>query len=246
MQHSVQPNERVPYELRHCDDDLLVADKPSGVVTQPGKKHEHDSLLNGLSVRYGRALQNLGEARNWGLLHRLDKDTSGLVLVALRNRAYDHLREQFVARRIVKVYWAIVSGRPRRAQGVIQQPIAEITGKRKKAVIKRDGRPAVTAYRVLQMAEEVSLIEARPKTGRLHQIRVHLAALGQPILGESTYAGGLELPTVPRLCLHAAVLSFVHPTTGHRLTVHSPWPRDLRKTLKRFGLSVPSGLDAGG
>jgi 23S rRNA pseudouridine1911/1915/1917 synthase len=245
MGYSVEPNEQVPYELGHADEDLLVVDKPAGVVTQPGKKHELDSLLNGLFVHYGRALQNLGEARNWGLLHRLDKDTSGLVLVALRNKAYDQLRVQFESRRIGKTYWAIVIGHPQPAQGVIQKPIAEIAGGRKKAVIKREGRQAITAYRVLQSAAEVSLIEARPKTGRLHQIRVHLAAIGHPVLGETTYAGKVELPGVRRMCLHAAALSFVHPTTGRRLTIHSPWPQDLAKTLKRFGLSAPAGLDAG-
>ncbi|MBN2559684.1 MAG: RluA family pseudouridine synthase [Phycisphaerae bacterium] len=240
MEYSVKPNADVPYDIRHADDDLLVVEKPAGVVTQPGKKHEHDSLLNGLFADYGNALQNLGDARDWGLLHRLDKDTSGLVLVALRNRAYDHLRRLFEDRQVRKVYWAIVYGQPRPAQGVIQKPIAEIAGSRKKAVIRRDGKQAITAYRVLQHANEVSLIEAGLKTGRLHQIRVHMAAMGHPLLGESMYAGKIRLPVVPRLCLHAAALSFVHPGTGRRITVHSPWPKDLARTLKRLGLSAPT------
>ena len=239
MRYNVEPNEAIPYESRHADDHLLVVEKPTGVVTQPGKKHESSSLLNGLFCRFGNELQNLGADRNWGLLHRLDKETSGLVIVALRTRAYDHLLDQFKRRLVKKTYWAIVSGVPMPTQGVIQKPIAEIVGKRKKAVIRRDGKPSITAYRILQSANGVSLIEARPKTGRLHQIRVHMAALGHPLLGETIYAGKIALPNVPRLCLHATALSFIHPDTGHRLGIASPWPKDLRKALKRLGLSEP-------
>ncbi len=238
--YSVRPNPDVPFRLLHADEQLLVAEKPADVVTQPGKKHEHDSLLNGLFAQYGDALQNLGQAREWGLLHRLDKDTSGLVIVALRNRAYDHLLDQFKKRLIKKTYWAIVHGCPSPAQAVLQMPIAEVTGARKRAVISREGKPAITAYRVLQRSRGVCLVEARPKTGRLHQIRVHMAEIGCPVLGEDTYSGGIALPKVPRLCLHAASLSFIHPETTRRLTVLSPWPQDLAATLKRFGFDPPA------
>lgn len=236
---SIRPNPSVPFEVRHADPDLLVVYKPSGVVTQPGKKHAHDSLLNGLFVEYGNALQNLGEARGWGLLHRLDKDTSGLLLVALRNRAFENLLDQFKKRKVKKIYWAIVRGTPRPAQAVIQDPIKEVVAARKKAVIARDGKQAITAYRVLETVDDISLIEARPKTGRLHQIRVHMAAKGYPVLGEDVYAREGDLPKVPRLCLHAASLSFVHPETGKKMTVCADWPKDLRSTLKRFSLHQP-------
>jgi 23S rRNA pseudouridine1911/1915/1917 synthase len=242
MRFSVEPNESISFELRHADEHLLVVEKPPHIVTQPGVKHEADSLLNGLFAAYGPRLQNLGEARRWGLLHRLDKETSGLVLVALSQRAYDHLRDQFERRLVKKTYWAIVAGVPRPTQGVIQKPIAQVVGSRKKAVIKRDGKPSITAYRILQTAGGVSLVEALPKTGRLHQIRVHMAALGHPVLGETVYRGRQATPSVVRLCLHAAGLSFIHPQTGHRLVVRSPWPKDLRKTLKRFGLSEPEPI----
>ena len=245
MSLSIKPNPDVPYLIRHADDDLLVVEKPGGVVTQPGKGHQYDSLMNGLFAEYGHALQNLGESRDWGLLHRLDKETSGLVLVALRNAAWEHLLEQFKQRQVKKRYWAIVYGRPKPAQGVIQKPIAEVVAARKKAVLSREGQPAITAYKVLAESATdsggpgVSLIEARPKTGRLHQIRVHMAGLGHPVLGDDVYKGRIALPTVPRLCLHAAELSFLHPTTGHRLTITCEWPDDLRRTLKRFGLREP-------
>jgi len=229
----------VPYEVHFADDSLIVVEKPAGVVTQPGKKHERDSLLNGLFAEYGPTLQNLGESRDWGLLHRLDRETSGLIIVALRKSAFDHLLDQFKRRLVQKIYWALVAGRPVPAQGVLQKPIAEVVGARKKAVLARDGKPAITAYRVLQSANDVSLIEARPKTGRLHQIRLHMASIGCPVLGEDTYNGKFALPKVPRLCLHAASLSFIHPVDGNRRTVYSPWPQDLAATLKRFGLTTP-------
>ena len=241
MHYSVKVNDRVSFEIRHADRELLVVEKPPGVVTQPGKKHEHDSLLNGLFAEYGNALQNLGESRSWGLLHRLDKETSGLVIVALRIPAYENLRAQFENRQVKKTYLAIVAGRPRRVQSVIQKPIAEIIGRgRKKAVIKRDGKPAITAYRVLEAGERASLIEASPKTGRLHQIRIHMADAGHPVLGDSIYGDESKSFTVPRLCLHAAALSFIHPSTTHRVQVEAPWPADLTKTLKRLGLHAPA------
>ncbi len=238
--HRVTPNADVPYRIAYQDADVIVADKPAGVVTQPGIKHEHDSLLNGLFAEFGNRLQNLGESRDWGLLHRLDKDTSGLVIVAQNIAAFEHLLDQFKRRLVKKIYWAIVAGIPRPAQGVIQKPIREAIGRRKRAVIDREGEQAVTAYRVLQSNQGVSLVEARPTTGRLHQIRVHLASMGCPVLGDHDYAGSARLPDVLRLCLHAAALSFIHPASGHRMDVHAPWPADLRKTLKRFGLNEPS------
>jgi 23S rRNA pseudouridine1911/1915/1917 synthase len=176
--YSIAANPSVSFEIRYQDDELVVVDKPSGVVTQPGKGHERDSLLNGLFVRFGPALQNLGHDRDWGLLHRLDKDTSGLIVVGLRNRAYDALRRQFEERQVKKTYWAIVLGRPSPPQGVIQKPIAEVRAGRKVAVLRRDGQQAITAYRLLETGPGASLVEAAPKTGRLHQIRVHMASLG--------------------------------------------------------------------
>lgn len=245
MALSIKPNPAVPFEVRYADEHLLVVEKPGGVVTTPGKGHDRDSLLNGLFAEHGHALQNLGESRDWGMLHRLDKGTSGLVVVALRNAAWEHLLEQFKQRHVKKLYWALVMGRPDPAQGVIQKPIAEVvTTTRKKAVLSREGQTAITAYKLLGESSGVSLIEARPKTGRLHQIRVHMASLGCPVLGDDIYADKIKLPRVPRLCLHAAQLSFLHPATGHRLTVTCPWPDDLKTTIKRFGLSKPGQDDS--
>jgi 23S rRNA pseudouridine1911/1915/1917 synthase len=236
MAFSVTPNPDVDFEIVHADADFLVVNKPSGVATQPGKKHEHDSLLNGLFYDFGNALQNLGEERNWGQLHRLDKDTSGLLLVALRIKAYEHLSEQFKTRQVKKIYFALVQGIPRPAQGVIQQPIAEVIGARKKAVIRRDGKQAVTAYRTIETVGGIALVEARPTTGRLHQVRVHLASMGCPIVGESVYAPAGNPPMA--LCLHASEVSFIHPASGHRVSFHAPIPSGFAATAKHLGIDV--------
>ena len=122
MNYSVEPNERVTFGLAYADEHLLVVEKPAGVPTQPGKGHQRDTLLNGLFTRYGRALQNLGARRDYGLLHRLDKDTSGLLVVALGPEAYDRLRDDFANRRVRKFYWAVCDGHPKRPTGVIKVP----------------------------------------------------------------------------------------------------------------------------
>lgn len=242
MSFSVYANHRVPFDVLHEDAALLAVNKPAGVVTQPGKGHERDSLLNGLFTRYGNALQNLGEDRGWGLLHRLDRDTSGLVLVALRIRSYEHLLDQFKRRLVKKTYYAIVSGVPRTRQGVVQLPIAEVVGTRKRAVARRDGKQAITAYRVLDSQPQASLIEAMPKTGRLHQIRLHMAELGHPVLGDEMYGlsrGKASAAPQMRLCLHAAGLSFIHPEEGRRMNVACAVPGDFLAQCKRLGLAFP-------
>lgn len=248
MNYSVEPNERVTFGLAYADEHLLVVEKPAGVPTQPGKGHQRDTLLNGLFARYGRALQNLGARRDYGLLHRLDKDTSGLLVVALGPEAYDRLRDDFANRRVRKFYWAVCDGHPKRPTGVIKVPIAEDhasaehrPGKPRLAHLSRaSGKPAVTAYRLIAQGEAACLIEARPVTGRLHQIRVHLDAIGLPILGDTFYGPRRTKHAAHRLALHAHRLAFKHPMTGEDVDVRTDWPGDLRRLLRALGLPKPS------
>ncbi len=239
-----------PFNIRYADEALLVVEKPAGIVTEPGRGHSEDTLLNGLFHQYRTRLQRMWKARDWGLLHRLDRLTSGLLLVALKPEAYDALRTQFENHRVRKRYWALVAGVPPRKQGTVQQPLREIKGVRKRAVIGRDGKPATTAYRLLSSGTwreprgrkretTVSLLEIRPATGRLHQVRVHMSHLGCPVLGDTWYGEQHPGPRMTRLGLHAAELSFVHPNLKRRLVVRAPWPEDLRSVLARCGLTEP-------
>ena len=211
---AVRGNERVDIRAVYEDAVMVVVEKPAGMVTQPGKGHSTDSLLNGLFVKYGKLLHNLGERRDFGLLHRLDKDTSGLVIVAKMPNAYDQLRRDFEDRKIEKEYLAIVRGAPSPAQGVVQARLKEVVvakgtetgedggaakkwerseyggGTFKKVIISRQGQEAISAYWVLETSPReprVSLVRVRIKTGRLHQIRAHMMFLGTPVVGEKIY-----------------------------------------------------------
>ncbi|MGQ0626752.1 MAG: RluA family pseudouridine synthase [Phycisphaerales bacterium] len=242
---SVTPSPDITFKLHHEDDDLIVIEKPSRVVTQPGKGHESDTLLNGLFARFGKQLQNVGGDRDFGLLHRLDRSTSGLLVVALRARAYDGLRRQFEGREVRKYYWAVCAKPPREQSGVVNKPILESTprtGEDKTARISSAGKQSVTAYRVLAHATRAGqavVIEARPLTGRLHQVRVHLDAIGATVLGDNIYGSKALMYGAPRLALHAHRLVFVHPISGAPVDVRSAFPKDLRATLRHFGLPRP-------
>jgi 23S rRNA pseudouridine1911/1915/1917 synthase len=264
--YSVEPNPAVTFKVRYRDDDLLVVDKRAGLPTQPGLGHERDTLLNGLFAIEGDRLQNLGRARDFGLLHRLDRETSGLLVVALSTRAYDALRSAFEGRQVRKFYWAVCAKAPRDASGVINLPLvetggrdggsraragdagragsrrgrAEVGGPKLSRVSRAPGaKAAATAYRVLQVSPLGALIEARPLTGRLHQVRVHLDAVGATILGDDFYGPRSLAKASPRLALHAHRIAFRHPVTGADLNIRSPWPADLRALLRRLKLQRP-------
>ncbi len=254
---SVEPNPRVTFKIRHEDEAVAVVDKPAGIVTQPGRGHERDTLLNGLFHRYGARLQQIGRDRDFGLLHRLDKPTSGLLVVALTRESYDGLRAAFESRDVRKFYWAICGRAPRAGKGVIRKPIVESggdegerarPGRPKTAHVSKSGKPALTAYRLVEANDRGALVECRPVTGRLHQVRVHLESIGCPILGDDVYGPKWAAAVASRLALHSHRLVFRHPTRGDAVDTSSPMPRDLRGVLRRLGLSVPSdgGHEVGG
>lgn len=243
---SIQPNEHITYKIYHEDSQVLVVNKPSGIVSTPGKGHDRNSLLNGLFAKYGTRLQNLGKDRDFGLLHRLDRTTSGLLMVALTPHAYEALRADFAARKIAKFYWAITKGAPKEPKGLIKRSILEYKGEtggddrtKKIARVSQSGKPALTAYRVIATSTLASLIECRAVTGRLHQIRVHLDSIGCPILGDEMYGPTSIRDAAPRLALHAHRISFTHPASGSIIDVHSPWPPDLRSLLTQTQLPRP-------
>ncbi len=248
---SITPNTVIKYRVHHEDEHVLVVEKPSRVPTQPGRGHADDTLLNALFATYGNKLQNVGRARDFGLVHRLDRETSGLLAVALTPSAYDALREQFAARTVKKFYWAICDRVPKQPTGVIKAAIVETSlgsqtgrAKPKTAHIARVGKPAVTAYRLVAANEVASLIEARPVTGRLHQVRVHMDAIGCAVLGDEFYGPRRVRGAAARLMLHAHRLVIAHPVTGATIDVSSPMPREMKKLLNRLGLRVGSDVAA--
>ncbi len=239
---SIEPNARIEFQIRHEDTEMLIVEKPARVPTQPGLGHEKDTLLNGLFATHGSVLQNVGASRDFGMLHRLDRDASGLIIVALKPRSFDILKQTFKDRAIKKFYYAIVKGAPNEQAGVIDRPLIEVSGKPKLARISSSGKQAVTAFRVIARSETASLLECRPATGRLHQIRVHLDLIGCPILGDAFYGPKKTRAAGTRLALHAHRLVLNHPTTSQRLNITTTFPRELRKLARDLSIDVPDNL----
>ncbi|MCX8071294.1 MAG: RluA family pseudouridine synthase [Candidatus Binatia bacterium] len=210
---------------------ILVIDKPAGLVVHPTPTHHESTLVHGLLYRWQGRPEGLDPLRP-GIVHRLDKDTSGLIVVAKDPETLTSLGRQFQQRQVEKEYLAAVWGIPHRAQGTVDAPIARdpVHRKRMKAV-RQGGRTARSAYRVLASRSPVSLLAVFPETGRTHQIRVHLAHIGHPIVGDTLYGRARKLPpgiVLERHALHATRLRFAHPVTGEPLSFHSPLPPDLQ------------------
>ncbi len=217
--------EDIPLDILHQDDDLLCLNKPPGLVVHPAAGHWQGTLVNAILHHCG-LVSSGGHALRPGIVHRLDKDTSGCILVAKNDAAHAALARQFAERTAKKTYLAVVRGRPRASAGAVHGAIARHPVHRQRmAVSRRPGaREAETAWRVLESAGNLSLLECRPKTGRTHQIRVHLKHLGHPIAGDRVYGGGADFA---RQLLHAWKIAVIHPTTGLPLELTAPVPADF-------------------
>ncbi len=233
------------------DEHLFGLDKAAGIVTQPGAGHGDDSLMNGLFALEGANQTRLGSHRDWGLLHRLDRETSGIVLVARTEAGYDGVRRQFEERTIEKTYIALVRGRLPRAEGVCEQPLHEVRrGDMKVSVAAQRGEPAITHYKTLAASGDNILVACAIETGKLHQIRAHMAFLGAPVVGDRVYRSLLppntSRPTAsdrmkpPSLRLHAWRIALVHPITKVRVEIESPIPGVMAQALG-LALGLPSG-----
>jgi 23S rRNA pseudouridine1911/1915/1917 synthase len=228
--------EAIALDVLYEDDDLLVINKPAGLTVHPGAGNLAHTLVNALLHHCGQSLSGIGGELRPGIVHRLDKDTSGCMVVAKNDAAHLALSRQFQRREVTKVYLALVAGVLKRDSGVIQASIARHRVHRKKmAVDEVRGRRAVTEYRVLEHFAEHTLVEATIHTGRTHQIRVHFAWLGHPLLGDATYGRKTHGVETPRQMLHAAQLSFAHPRTGRPMRFEAPLPTDIREALESIG-----------
>ena len=235
----------IPLAVVYEDEDLIVIDKPAGMPVHPGPGHERSTLVNAVLARCPDLAGIEGSLRP-GIVHRLDKDTSGLLIVAKNDRAQTGLAAQMAARTTRKEYLALVQGRPP-PSGTIDAPIGRHPGQRKHMAIVAKGRPARTHFRTLGAVGPDALVLARLETGRTHQIRVHFAGIGHPVVGDPVYGKRSDL--VARQFLHAWRLGFTHPRTGEWIQLEAPPPEDLlqalRTALARAGtLDVPAALDA--
>jgi 23S rRNA pseudouridine1911/1915/1917 synthase len=218
--------EAAALDVLYEDEDLLVVNKPPGLAVHPGAGRPGGTLANALIARLPD-LASLGEGLRPGIVHRLDKDTSGLLVVARSPRALASLREQIASRTAARTYLALIRGRPPHRAGTIDAPISRHPRHRTKMAVVPRGRPAVTKYRVVESFARYSLVEASLVTGRTHQIRVHFAHLGHPVAGDRVYAPGRDELGIGRQALHAWRLQIRHPGTGARLTFEAGPPPDF-------------------
>ena len=249
--------EAIPFPILYEDSDLLVLDKPAGLVVHPAPGNQEGTLVNALLAHCGDSLPGIGGERRPGIVHRLDKDTSGVMVVAKTETALATLSAAFAARDLDRAYLALCWGLPGPATGEIEGAIGRDPRERKRmAVVTRGGKPALTRYRTLgHHLTAATLLEVRLATGRTHQIRVHLAGRGHPVVGDPLYlrripaaARGLDEPTrhvlldFPRQALHAARLGFAHPRSGKALSFATPPPADMQALLDRLGLTAAALL----
>ncbi len=234
-QAGVQP-EAIPLSVLYDDDDIAVIDKPAGMTVHPGVGNETGTLVSALLARWPDIAQADPEEKRAGIVHRLDKDTSGLMVIAKHDRARRRLMAQFQSRTVEKVYIALVERAPQTRTGRIEAPIGRDPQQRKRMAVIRGGRPAVTEYEVVdsQLKGDRALLRVRLLTGRTHQIRVHLAFIGCPIVGDTVYGFRKQRLGLKRHFLHAAELAFDHPTSGQRLRFESPLPAGLQEMLAKL------------
>lgn len=221
----------VPVDVTYEDDHLLVVDKPSGIAVHPGPGHVDDTIVNGLLKRYPQ-IAGVGPADRPGVVHRLDLDTSGLLVFALTPEAYALLGQAMRKRSIKRTYTAAVRGHLQPADGTVDAPIGRDPSNRTRQAVVESGKPARTHYRSVERLPDATLVDVQLETGRMHQIRVHMAAIGYPVLGDATYGKGPEIPGLNRQFLHASKLEFDHPMTGEPMSHESPLPSDLAEVLE--------------
>ena len=221
--------ERMPLDIIYKDDELVVVNKPAGLTVHPAPGHAGGTLVNGLLWLYPK-LPGIGGMQRPGIVHRLDKDTSGLMVVAKTEEAHRSLSEQIQERRVWKGYTALVGGVFAEDQGVIDAPIGRDPRHRKRMAVVEGGRASRTGFVVKRRFDAATLVEVFPTTGRTHQIRVHFASLEHPLVGDALYGGGRDM--LNRQFLHAHLLGFEHPQSGEWVEFRSELPQDLREALE--------------
>ena len=228
--------QNIPIEVIYEDADIIVVNKPKGMVVHPANGNPDGTLVNAIMAICKDSLSGIGGEIRPGIVHRIDKDTSGILIVAKNDRAHINLSEQIKEHKVKKVYIALVRGVVKENEATINMPIGRSTKDRKKMAVTEKGKEAITHFKVIKRypKENCTLLEVRIETGRTHQIRVHLAQIGYPIIGDTTYSNGKNKWNIEGQCLHANSLEFTHPTTGKKMKLEANLPKYFEKLLKEL------------
>lgn len=229
--------QNIPISILYEDQDILVVNKPKGMVVHPANGNPDGTLVNAVMAICHDSLSGIGGEIRPGIVHRLDKDTSGAIIVAKNDKAHIHLSEQIKNHEVEKIYWALVRGIVKENEATISMPIGRSTKDRKKMAVDRKGKEAITHFRVLERYPEhqCTLLEIKIETGRTHQIRVHLSEIGYPVIGDVVYSNGKNEWNIEGQCLHAKSLRFTHPITGQQMKIEAPLPEYFASLIKQIG-----------
>ena len=231
---SIEP-ENIPLNIVYEDSDVIVVNKPQGLCVHPAPGNESGTLVNGLVYHCGDELSAINGVIRPGIVHRIDKDTTGVLVICKNDRAHRAIAEQLSVHSITRAYYAIVYNNIKEDEGTVDAPIGRMDADRKKMGINhKNGRHAVTHYRVLERFGKYTYIECRLETGRTHQIRVHMASIGHPLLGDTVYGSSRNPYHLEGQALHAMILGFVHPRTGEYMEFTAPLPEYFENLLKKL------------
>ena len=224
----------IPLDVIYEDNDIIVINKKKGMVVHPGNGRTEDTLVNALMGRCKDSLSGIGGKIRPGIVHRLDKDTSGIIIVAKNDKSHINLSEQIKNRKVNKYYIALVRGKVIENNATINMPIARSTKDRKKMAVNEKGKEAITHFKVLKRYNGYTLLEIKIDTGRTHQIRVHLSEIGYPVVGDEVYSNGKNKFGVKGQCLHAKRIEFIHPVTNKKMVLEAELPVYFKNILKEL------------
>ena len=226
--------ENIPLDILYEDDDVILVNKPKGMVVHPAAGHYSGTLVNALLYHCKDNLSGINGVLRPGIVHRIDMDTTGVIIACKNDNAHQHIAKQLAEHSITRRYVAIVTGNLKDDEGVVNAPIARSKNDRKKMAVDKEGKTAVTHYKVLERLNNYTYIECMLETGRTHQIRVHMSYIHHPLLGDEVYSGKKESMKLEGQCLHARVLGFIHPRTNEYMEFEAPIPEYFNEILRKF------------